>query len=103
MKLSKSPTREFKNGGLCCALLFGLVVVLYLLLGYFIGYFWAFTIPFVIFIIFAIFIGTVGKSKQQLIDDWFASQKSIKDFYDLSPREFEEFIAELYSKLGYES
>jgi hypothetical protein len=43
------------------------------------------------------------KEEQAKKERWFAAKKTIDDLYKMNPFEFEEFIAKLYQKLGYEA
>lgn len=44
-----------------------------------------------------------GARLNQATTSWLSSRKHIGNIHDLSPRELEEFVSELYSRLGYQT
>jgi len=43
------------------------------------------------------------RNKDDLVESWFESHKSVNKLYQLHPTDFEIFIAELYKRLGYKT
>lgn len=101
----KEQQKEFNyKVGVGCIFSIILFVVISVLIG--LNFIFAFSIFIILSIL--IFLGYYFNKKakideEELMNNWFGSKKKINDLYQLHPTEFEIFIAELYSRLGYKT